>query len=127
MRKTSRHTFVPAASSVEPVRETTGDLSGTASLALTILITQLRISIISSMNLWQFSRFALLACLTAFPNLHASDRVRIISTPERGQVPDAEASKDGVLHLAYVAGKDAWYVKSSDEGKTFTTPLQIGR
>ena len=77
------------------------------------------------MNLRQFSPFALLACLTPFLNLHASDRVHIISTPERGQVPDAEVSQDGLLHLAYVAGKDAWYVKSSDDGKTFTTPLRI--
>jgi hypothetical protein len=40
-------------------------------------------------------------------------------------VPDAEISADGAIHIAYVGGKDAWYVKSIDDGKTLSAPLRI--
>jgi len=56
---------------------------------------------------------------------YGAERVQVIHTPHQGQVPDAEVSADGVIHLAYVAGNDAWYVKSSDDGNTFSEPLRI--
>jgi hypothetical protein len=50
--------------------------------------------------------------------------VKVVSTPG-GQVPDAEVGQDGSIHVAYVGGKDAWYIKSTDFGKTFSAPLRI--
>ena len=69
--------------------------------------------------------FLALALVLATGQAHAADRVRVIPTPEKGQVPDSEVDREGIIHIAYVAGKDAWYVNSSDEGKTFSMPLRI--
>jgi len=69
--------------------------------------------------------FLALALVLATGQAHAANRVQVISTPEKGQVPDAEVDREGIIHIAYVAGKDAWYVNSSDEGKTFSMPLRI--
>jgi len=68
--------------------------------------------------------FTLLALVTA---LHpsAAERVQVIPAPGNGQVPDAEVDRDGAIHLAYVSRNDAWYVKSTDAGKTFTAPIRI--
>jgi hypothetical protein len=55
----------------------------------------------------------------------ASERVQVVSTPNNGAVPDAEIDKVGAVHVAFVAGQDAFYVKSSDSGKTFSPPLRI--
>jgi hypothetical protein len=55
----------------------------------------------------------------------APPEVEVVSVPNNGQVPDAEVDKDGAIHVAYVAGKDAWYVKSTDDGKSFSNPIRI--
>ena len=55
----------------------------------------------------------------------AAERVRVMQTPGNGQVPDAEVDGKGTVHVAYVAGQDAYYVKSADKGKTFSEPLRI--
>jgi hypothetical protein len=55
----------------------------------------------------------------------ASERVQIVRTPNNGAVPDAEVDRNGAVHVAFVAGQDAFYVKSSDNGKTFSPPLRI--
>jgi hypothetical protein len=51
--------------------------------------------------------------------------VDVISTPDSGQVPDAEVDSRGAIHLAYVKGDNAFYARSSDNGKTFSTPVVI--
>ena len=55
----------------------------------------------------------------------APDRVQLVRTPNGGMVPDAEIDQQGVIHVAYVAGDDVHYAKSSNEGKTFSAPLRV--
>src|SRR6185503_19204800 len=50
--------------------------------------------------------------------------VQVISTPEKGEVPDAEIDEKGTVHVAYVLREEAFYAKSED-GKTFSKPLRI--
>ena len=78
------------------------------------------------MNPWQkfLQVFSLLALLSAV-SASAAERVQVIAIPGNGQVPDAEVDHDGMIHVAYVSRNDAWYVKSSDAGKTFTAPIRI--
>lgn len=51
--------------------------------------------------------------------------VRVVAVPEDGITPDAEMDEQGVLHVAYFADDNIYYVKSEDDGKTFTTPIQV--
>ncbi|MDB6131644.1 MAG: hypothetical protein JWM04_2751, partial [Verrucomicrobiales bacterium] len=51
--------------------------------------------------------------------------VDIVSTPNSGQVPDAEIDNSGAIHVAYVLGDNAYYAKSGDNGKTFSKSLLI--
>lgn len=55
----------------------------------------------------------------------AAERVHVAQTPGDGSVPDAEIDDKGTVHVAYVAGQDAFYAKSIDGGKTFGAPLRI--
>jgi hypothetical protein len=71
-----------------------------------------------------------IACSLVFTILfghhaYAAERVKVIATPADGQVPDAEVDPGGTIHIAYVAGKDAWYVKATDDGKISSAPLRI--
>ena len=78
------------------------------------------------MNPWQkFLRLFTLLALFSVVSASAAERVSLIPTPGNGQVPDAEVDRDGAIHMAYVSRNDAWYVKSSDEGKTFSAPIRI--
>ena len=52
-------------------------------------------------------------------------QVRVVRVPENGFVPDAEMDEAGNLHLAYVAGNDVYYAKSSDHGETFGQPIRV--
>src|SRR5437899_1861066 len=55
-------------------------------------------------------------------------KVTLLRTPDRGIQPQAAMDK-GVLHLIYFKGDpangDVFYVKSTDDGKTFTKPLRV--
>ena len=55
----------------------------------------------------------------------ASDPVRVVATPGQGEVPDAELDADGTIHVAYVKGENAFYSKSDNDGKSFSSPLRI--
>ena len=55
----------------------------------------------------------------------AAERVRVVRTPNNGAVPDAEIDQNGTVHVAFVAGQDAFYVTSVDSGKTFNAPVRI--
>jgi hypothetical protein len=48
-----------------------------------------------------------------------------VNTPAKGEVPDAEIDTSGAVHIAYVSGQDAYYVKSLDQGKSFSAPMRI--
>src|SRR5438093_4637854 len=55
-------------------------------------------------------------------------KVTLLRTPDRGIQPQAVLDKS-ILHLIYFKGDpangDVFYVKSSDDGKTFTKPLRV--
>jgi hypothetical protein len=55
--------------------------------------------------------------------------VRAVRAPDNGQVPEAVIDAKGILHLAYGSGQsgNAFYVRSTDGGKTFTKPVRINQ
>ncbi|MFT5108202.1 MAG: hypothetical protein ACI8XO_004864, partial [Verrucomicrobiales bacterium] len=53
------------------------------------------------------------------------DAPRIAALPAGGSVPDAEVDENGVIHVAYLAGGDILYIRSTDEGETFTKPIRV--
>jgi hypothetical protein len=55
--------------------------------------------------------------------------VRTVRVPNGGQVPDVVLDAAGTLHMTYGTGLpgDAFYVRSTDAGKTFTKPVQLNR
>jgi hypothetical protein len=55
----------------------------------------------------------------------AGERVQIVRTPNNGAVPDVEVDRNGTVHIAYVAGQDAFYSKSTNSGKTFSESVKI--
>ena len=63
--------------------------------------------------------------LLATPAGTSAGSVTVIPTPNDGTVPDAQIDDRGVIHLVYLAGEDVCYVKSSDEGKTFSAPILV--
>jgi hypothetical protein len=76
-------------------------------------------------NLGRISQICIFLLLVSLADLRASERVHFSSLPDKGEVPDAEIDPGGVVHVAYVVGEDAFYVKSSDNGKTFSAPVRI--
>ena len=71
------------------------------------------------------STLCVVLLLVSFLAAPAAERVQVVRTPGNGSVPDAEIDQAGTVHVAYVVGQDAFYAKSTDAGKTFTTPLRI--
>lgn len=55
----------------------------------------------------------------------AAGGVRVVRTPGDGAVPDAEIGLDGTVHVAYVAGDDVYYTRSTNEGSTFLPSLRV--
>lgn len=51
--------------------------------------------------------------------------VRVVQLPEGALVPDVIRDGAGVLHLVYGLGDDAWYVRSADNGRTFSLPVKV--
>ena len=51
--------------------------------------------------------------------------VRIVQLPEGALVPDAVMDGGGVLHMVYGLGDNAWYVRSADNGGTFSSPVRV--
>ena len=66
-----------------------------------------------------------LGLLASITVTHAGGQVQIIDTPNRGIAPDADIDQTGVIHLAYVSDEDVYYVKSADDGKSFSTALRV--
>lgn len=70
-------------------------------------------------------KWLLLVWSLAAAPLCAASVVERVATPHGGLVPDAEVDASGNIHLAYVSGGDVFYAKSTDDGKTFSTPLRV--
>ena len=60
---------------------------------------------------------------------HSSDAVRLRRVPHAGIQPEAAVDSHGVLHLLYFSGEprggDLFYVRSTDDGVTFSTPVRV--
>lgn len=59
-----------------------------------------------------------------FPGAAAS-AVKVLSAPARCLVPEVAMDAQGILHLVYGLDHHACYVRSTDQGATFTKPVQI--
>ena len=55
--------------------------------------------------------------------LGSTNRVTVIPVPNGGEASDAKITADGTIHLLYNSGDIPYYVKSSDNGGTFSTPV----
>ena len=55
----------------------------------------------------------------ALPDVH------VVHLPEGTLVPDVAMDGAGVLHMVYGLGDDAWYVRSADNGRTFSPPVRV--
>lgn len=55
----------------------------------------------------------------------AETAVRIVHAPGRSLVPDVVLDRHGVLHMVYALGHNAYYVRSTDNGATFTRPVRV--
>jgi len=51
--------------------------------------------------------------------------VVVVQLPEGALVPDVMMDDAGMLHMVYGMGDDAWYVRSADNGRTFSTPVKV--
>lgn len=63
-----------------------------------------------------------LSCTSSIPPREA---VQVIRVPDGGTVPDAEIDKEGTLHLAYLSADNIYYVRSTDDGQTFSKPIRV--
>jgi O-glycosyl hydrolase len=51
--------------------------------------------------------------------------VRTVLAPENAFVPDVVVDAKGVLHMVYALNRTAQYVRSTDNGATWTEPVQV--
>ena len=51
--------------------------------------------------------------------------VRIVQAPAGCFVPDVAVDPKGVLHMVYAQNRNAWYIRSTDNGATFSRPVQV--
>lgn len=56
---------------------------------------------------------------------HAQESPRVASLPEGAIVPDAEVDGNGIVHVVYLLEGNVFYVRSTDEGLTFTNPIRV--
>jgi hypothetical protein len=55
----------------------------------------------------------------------SSNRLTVVSAPNRGEPVDAQTTADGVIHLIYNAGDIPYYVRSADESRSFSEPVPV--
>src|SRR6185295_14194159 len=51
--------------------------------------------------------------------------VRTVAIPGGGVAPDAAVDSKGAVHVVFGRGSDAFYVRSADNGRTFSAPLRV--
>ena len=52
-------------------------------------------------------------------------RVQVVLVPNEGKVPDAEIDGTGTIHLAYFSDSNVYYIKSSDDGRSSSSPIRV--
>ena len=55
----------------------------------------------------------------------AGPAVRVIPLPEQALVPDVVVGPEGTVHVVYGLGDQAWYMRSLDQGASFTAPVAV--
>jgi hypothetical protein len=55
----------------------------------------------------------------------AKPTVNVVQAPTKGLVPDVVMDAKGVLHMVYGLEHHAYYVRSTDNGGTFTAPVKV--
>lgn len=67
----------------------------------------------------------LLLCLLGIAPALAAPTVNVLKLPEGCLVPDAVVDARGVVHVVTGYAHDAYYFQSTDNGRTFSTPLKL--
>lgn len=68
---------------------------------------------------------ATLAGLNGISNAPTGETVQVVRVPDGGRVPDAEIDDAGTIHLVYLADANVYYVRSADQGQTFSQPIRV--
>lgn len=55
----------------------------------------------------------------------AGAEVTVSQLPKGASVPDAEVDEEGIIHVAYLDENDVFYVKSTDDGQSYSKPLRV--
>jgi hypothetical protein len=76
------------------------------------------------------TRLVLFGALLLPACMHAADigsmgNVAVVRVPNGGQAVGAQVTKGGTIHLLYNSGDIPYYVKSSDDGASFTSPIAV--
>ena len=71
-----------------------------------------------------FSAVLLPACMLA-SDLGSMGNVALVRVPNGGQAVTAKVTKGGNIHLLYNSGDIPYYVKSSDDGASFSSPIAV--
>jgi len=78
-------------------------------------ITRLRAGVIA----------CLLLCATGAAGTAAQPAVKVVRAPARCLAPDVVLDGKGVLHMVYGLDHHAYYIRSADNGATFSQPLKV--
>src|SRR5258706_12082533 len=73
--------------------------------------------------------FSILVCAALSACALAAPTIQVTRVPEGGIQPQVAVDSVGSVHLIYYKGDaghgDVFYVRSSDGGKTFSTPIRV--
>ncbi|MEI7664125.1 MAG: hypothetical protein WCK34_18100, partial [Bacteroidota bacterium] len=57
--------------------------------------------------------------------LQTGNMVNVIQAPSGSLVPDVFMDNNGVLHMVYAKNQNCYYIRSTDNGATFSSPVKI--
>ena len=66
-----------------------------------------------------------LFCVLLFCQLSTGADVQVIPLPEGALVPDVVVGPDRAVNMVYGLGDKAWFVRSIDDGRTFSEPVAV--
>ncbi|MCX6243171.1 MAG: T9SS type A sorting domain-containing protein [Bacteroidetes bacterium] len=69
--------------------------------------------------------FFFVAIASGTLSVFANTTVHLVHAPAGSNVPDVIMDKDGVLHMVYAQNQNAYYIRSSDNGTTFSSPVRV--